>query len=89
MKSVGEGFTTFSVGDKVLHQGYFDKRRATFQHSSVVPAEIAAKIPPNLSFDQAATIPLTVATASVGLYNKKLAPYGGAALTPPWEEGGP
>ncbi len=71
-----------------LYQGYFDDRRAAFQQYAVVPAEIAAKIPENITFDQASTIPLTLATAALGLYNQKLSPYGGAALTAPWLDGG-
>ncbi len=71
-----------------MHQGYFDDRRATFQQYTVVPAEITAKIPENLTFDQASTIPLTLATAALGLYNEKLSPNGGAALTAPWLDGG-
>jgi NADPH:quinone reductase-like Zn-dependent oxidoreductase len=47
-----------------------------------------AQIPDNLTFDQAATIPLALATAALGLYNKKQQPHGGLALYPPWEEGG-
>ena len=29
-----------------------------------------------------------MATAALALYNKKQQPFGGAALTPPWVEGG-
>ncbi|EKM58616.1 uncharacterized protein PHACADRAFT_253081 [Phanerochaete carnosa HHB-10118-sp] len=86
VKKVGAGVTNVAVGDKVLHQGFFDNRRATFQQHTVVPAEIVAKIPPNLNFDQASTIPLTLATAAVGLYNDKKG--GGIDLDAPWEEGG-
>jgi len=86
VKKVGAGVTNVAVGDKVLHQGYFDNRRATFQQYTVVPAEIVAKIPPNLTFDQASTIPLTLATAAIGFYQKKKA--GGIGLDAPWEEGG-
>ncbi|KAJ3557464.1 hypothetical protein NM688_g1456 [Phlebia brevispora] len=80
VKKVGDGVTNFDVGDRVLHQGYFDKRRGTFQQYCIVPAEITAKA--------TATIPLSLGTTAVGLCNKKIVPYGGAALIPPWEEGG-
>ncbi|PSR72330.1 hypothetical protein PHLCEN_2v11778 [Hermanssonia centrifuga] len=86
VKELGEGVTSFAIGDKVLHQGYFTNRSATFQQYTIVPAEIVAKIPPNVTFDQASTIPLTLATASCGLYNTK--PNGGAGFSAPWEEGG-
>ncbi|KAI0684710.1 hypothetical protein BC835DRAFT_1292442, partial [Cytidiella melzeri] len=46
--------------------------------------------PSNISFEQASTVPLAVATAAFGLYSKKAAPpgHGGAGLHPVWEEGG-
>ncbi|KAI5120694.1 hypothetical protein M0805_007657, partial [Coniferiporia weirii] len=44
-------------------------------------------LPPNVSFDQGASVPLGFATASVGLYGKRTQP-GLQKLTPPWEEGG-
>lgn len=86
--AIGEGVARFAVGDRVMHQGFFNRRMATFQQYTTVPQDLAAKIPPNLSFDEAATIPLTMATAALGLYNKRIEPYGGCGLYPPWEEGG-
>ncbi|KAI0091066.1 GroES-like protein [Irpex rosettiformis] len=91
VKELGEGVTGFAVGDKVLYQGYFSNREATFQQYSINPAEITAKIPKNITVDQAATIPLVLATAVLGLYGSKAsgsARGDGAGLTPPWEEGG-
>ena len=46
-----------------------------------------AQIPDNLSFDQAATVPLGLATAAVGLYHEENK-NGSAALYPPWKDGG-
>lgn len=68
-----------------LHQGYFNNRNATFQQYTIVPAEIAAKIPDNITFDQASTIPLTLATAAIALYSPKPAGFG---LEFAWEESG-
>ncbi|KAI0684712.1 GroES-like protein, partial [Cytidiella melzeri] len=61
-----------AVGDKVV----FHHPKATFQQYSIVPAEITAKIPSNISFEQASTVPLVLATAAFGLYSKKVAPPG-------------
>ena len=48
-----------------------------------------AQIPDNLTFDQAATIPLALATSAVALYHDGENVIGGTCgLTPPWEEGG-
>ena len=41
-----------------------------------------------MSFDQAASIPLTLSTAAIALYHPEGAVNGTAALTPPWEAGG-
>ncbi|KAI0697615.1 chaperonin 10-like protein [Cytidiella melzeri] len=86
VKEVGEGIATFAVGDKELLR----EPKETFQQITVVPAEIAAKLLSNLTFDQAATVSLTLATAAFGLYSKKAAFHarGGAELVPPWQEGG-
>jgi hypothetical protein len=47
----------------------------------------AFQIPDNLSFDQASTIPLGLATAAIGLYQKKKE-RGGLELVAPWVQGG-
>ncbi|TCD60662.1 hypothetical protein EIP91_009722 [Steccherinum ochraceum] len=82
--AVGEGVTNFAVGDRVVYQGFFTNRLATFKQYSVVPAEIVAKVPDGISFDQAASIPLGLATAAVALYNSG----NGIDLVAPWKEGG-
>ncbi|KAI5120697.1 hypothetical protein M0805_007660 [Coniferiporia weirii] len=87
VEEVGEGVQGFSKGDRVLHQGFYTNDKATFQQYTVVPAEITAKLPSNVSFDQAASIPLGLATAAVGLYGNRSQP-GLQKLIPPWEEGG-
>ena len=71
---VGSSVTRFSVGDRVLGLGIFlsnqSNAHATFQHYTVVPAVIAAPIPSTLSFEDAAVIPLGLATAACGLFQK-------------------
>ncbi|EKM58626.1 uncharacterized protein PHACADRAFT_207435 [Phanerochaete carnosa HHB-10118-sp] len=86
VKKLGAGVTDVSVGDKVLFQGKFNTRYSTFQQYTVAPAELVAKVPSNLTLDQASAIPAAVATASLGLYSHNEAD--GIALTAPWEEGG-
>jgi len=90
---VGEGVTGFKAGDRVVHEGwYLENDKGTFQQYDIVPAEILAKIPSSMSFEEAATIPLGLATAVVGLYlplgeaAKSFNPDGnaGIGLTPPW-----
>jgi len=87
--AVGKGVAGFAVGDKVVHQGWFTNDQAAFQQYTIVPAEITAKVPSNISFDEAASIPLALATAALGLYGAAVTQgQGGLGLTPPWEDAG-
>ncbi|KZT22238.1 GroES-like protein [Neolentinus lepideus HHB14362 ss-1] len=87
--ALGKGVTGFAVGDKVFHQGWFTNDKATFQQYTIVPAEITAKLPSNISLDEAASIPLGLATAALGLYGAVVPQgQGGLGLTPPWEDAG-
>jgi len=91
VEEVGEGVTSFSVGDRVFHQGLFNvDKYASFQQYVLVPAEIAAKIPDNITIEQASTLPLGLATAAEGLYgNGNRAETNAKRLLPrPWEAGG-
>ncbi|KAI0067656.1 GroES-like protein [Artomyces pyxidatus] len=87
VEAVGEGVTHLEVGDRVLYQFRWSSDRSTFQQYGLADAARIAKIPGNVSFDGAATIPLGLATAAIGNYAKKSL-RGGAALHRPWEDGG-
>ncbi|KAH8112689.1 GroES-like protein [Phellopilus nigrolimitatus] len=87
IEEVGEGVQGFAKGDRVVHEGFFSNDKATFQQYTTVPAEITAKLPSNISFDQAASVPLGLATAAIGLYEARVA-KGLEKLTPPWVAGG-
>lgn len=82
---VGEGVTSLKEGDRVLGNGDWDNKRGAFQEYTIAAARFASKIPENLSFDEAASIPLTMMTAAIGFYQKGAM---GAGLVAPWEEGG-
>lgn len=47
-----------------------------------MPAEISAKVPENITLDEAASIPVSLATAALAFYNPKPA---GCGLEFPWE----
>ncbi|TCD65393.1 hypothetical protein EIP91_002727 [Steccherinum ochraceum] len=85
--AVGGGVTKVEVGDRILHQGLGNLRQAVFQEYTVASEDLVAKIPSHISFDEASSLPVAVATAAVGLYAPK-AKDGGAALIAPWKEGG-
>lgn len=87
VEALGEGVQGFQKGDRVAHEGnFFSYDKATFQQYATVPAVITGKLPDNVSFDEAASIPLGIATAAVGLYADR--PAGVQKYTPAWEEGG-
>ncbi|KAK1229507.1 hypothetical protein PQX77_007430 [Marasmius sp. AFHP31] len=65
---LGEGVEGFNVGERVVFQGFFTNDYAGFQQFTKVPAEIVAKIPGSISYSQAASVPLGLATAAIGLY---------------------
>ncbi|TFK79449.1 GroES-like protein [Polyporus arcularius HHB13444] len=100
LEEVGADVTTLVKGDKILFQGFFVNESATFQQYCLVPAAITAKIPDNISFDQAASVPLGLATVVLALYNHdpntdKSAlglrlpdTHRSLRFTPPWAEGG-
>ncbi|KAH8074799.1 GroES-like protein [Cristinia sonorae] len=83
---VGEGVTNLAVGDRVFHQGWFTNRLATFKQFTISAAEIVAKIPDNITFDQAASIPVGLGATFIGLYGKLN--VRGAGLVAPWQDGG-
>ncbi|KAL0059591.1 hypothetical protein AAF712_013642 [Marasmius tenuissimus] len=75
---LGEGAEGVKVGDRVVFQGFFTNDHAGFQQFTKVPAEIVAKIPDSISYSQAASVPVGLATAALGLYWTG----GGAGLNP-------
>ncbi|KAI0763243.1 GroES-like protein [Irpex lacteus] len=85
--AIGEGVVGLNIGDRVLYEALFHPDTMSFQEYTVSDAVQVAKVPSNVSFDGAATIPSCFTTAAVGLY-QKVKRRGGLALTAPWEEGG-
>ncbi|KAJ3799542.1 GroES-like protein [Lentinula aff. detonsa] len=82
VEEVGEGVEGFSKGDKVFGQGYFVNEMGGFQQYALIPAEIVGKIPPNIDYAQASTIPLGFNTAAIGLLH---AQPEGAGLNPTFD----
>ncbi|KAG8220529.1 chaperonin 10-like protein [Butyriboletus roseoflavus] len=85
VEGVGEGVTQFKKGDKVFHQGTAaNDQYGTFQEYVLVPAEIVVRIPANITFDQAAALPVCVGTVAIPFYSPSPV---GAGLKAPWEGG--
>ncbi|KAG1866849.1 chaperonin 10-like protein [Suillus subluteus] len=80
VEEVGKSVDNFRKGDRVLAHGKFTNDFTAFQQYALTVASFTAKIPSSESFDSAATVPLGLDTALVGLYGNEF----GAGITPPW-----
>lgn len=80
VEELGEGVTDFEKGDRVVLQGQLKNDYAGLQQYALGVAATAAKIPSNISYDEASTLPVALTAPYVGLYNQN--PYG-LGLVPP------
>ncbi|KAE9395973.1 GroES-like protein [Gymnopus androsaceus JB14] len=80
VEEIGEGVQGFSKGDKVFCQGSFVNEMAGFQQYASNPAEIVGKIPSNIDYAQASSIPAGFTTAAIGIMSKN-----GLALNPSFD----
>ncbi|KAL7266974.1 hypothetical protein RUND412_010459 [Rhizina undulata] len=79
VEKVGDEVKDFKVGDRVMSQCYFESAdHGGFQQYCVLDATLVGKIPDNIDFDDAATVPLASFTAIVGLFSPP-----GLGLQPP------
>ncbi|KAL7267195.1 hypothetical protein RUND412_010227 [Rhizina undulata] len=79
VEKVGSKVKGFKVGDRVMYVHNFEPAdHGGFQQYSVQDASLVGKIPDNVDFDDAATVPLTSFTAFVGLFSSS-----GLGLQPP------
>ncbi|KAI0072604.1 GroES-like protein [Panus rudis PR-1116 ss-1] len=88
---LGKDVQNLVVGDRVaVEAAAMDDRYTAYQQYAVSPADLAFKVPKNISFDEAATLPVGFATALAGLYGDFTPDQEryGAGLTPFWREGG-
>ncbi|KIM59437.1 hypothetical protein SCLCIDRAFT_126262 [Scleroderma citrinum Foug A] len=81
---VGQGVVNFTKGQRVFAHGNRSDDESSHQQYALATAAFTAKIPENLTYDQAATVPLGFDTAAVGMYSEVL----GAGLVPPWRPEG-
>ncbi|KAF5313950.1 hypothetical protein D9758_018684 [Tetrapyrgos nigripes] len=85
VEEVGDGVVGFKKGDRIMTQGMgwpFANEYGGFQQYARAVAELAAKIPQNITYSQAASIPLALATAAIGLYAES---PNGAGLNPTFD----
>ncbi|ELU40030.1 alcohol dehydrogenase groES-like domain-containing protein [Rhizoctonia solani AG-1 IA] len=73
VEAVGPEVNDFKVGDRMLGFTVYTYGRddeTTFQEKAIVQTDIIAKIPENITDDQASTIPVAAVAALVGLFQK-------------------
>jgi NADPH2:quinone reductase len=68
VSAVGSSVRNFRPGDRVAGFHVMDTPRGTYAEYTVCPEQTVFHIPESMSFEEAATIPLTMYTASVGLF---------------------
>ncbi|KAF9264144.1 GroES-like protein [Marasmius fiardii PR-910] len=79
--------TRLKKGDRVVFQGVFKPNYSTYQQYTLIPHDLAAKIPPNVSSLEAASIPMALATAGFDLNIPSfLNGHAGAGIHPFWED---
>ncbi|KAK7040272.1 hypothetical protein VNI00_009739 [Paramarasmius palmivorus] len=85
VEELGEGVDAEKLpkGTRVFYQGKYAPDTAGFQQYSLIPADLVAKIPPKLTYSEAASIPVAFVCAAYGLFAPK--PYGGE-LNPEFNE---
>lgn len=68
---VGPGVTRFKKGDRIVSLAPgFESRNGGFQTYSALSADLSSPIPDDLDFAKAAVLPLGMATAAAGLFQK-------------------
>ncbi|KAG9091921.1 hypothetical protein FRC06_000326 [Ceratobasidium sp. 370] len=69
VEAIGEGVSNFKKGDRVFFQGDCSHDGATFQHYATVMSNIVARTPSNITDEQASTLPTSIVTSVVLLFN--------------------
>ncbi|KAG9121586.1 hypothetical protein FRC07_002399, partial [Ceratobasidium sp. 392] len=69
VEAVGEGVSNFKKGDRVFFQGDCSHDGATFQHYATVKSNLVSKTPSNITDEEASTLPTSIVTSVVLLFN--------------------
>ncbi|KIJ59658.1 hypothetical protein HYDPIDRAFT_32992 [Hydnomerulius pinastri MD-312] len=86
VEKVGEGVSNLTKGDKIFFQTAFGGKYSSFKEYVIVAADVAGKIPDNISFDQAASISVGIIPFAVAFYAQQ--PHGFAFTAPFKADGG-
>ncbi|CAI0644556.1 unnamed protein product [Colletotrichum noveboracense] len=83
VEAVGEGVLGFSKGDRVAAFHEMGAPHGSYAEYSIAWADSAFHIPAHITFEEAATIPLTAMMAALGLYQRLGLPLPWSAITEP------
>jgi NADPH:quinone reductase-like Zn-dependent oxidoreductase len=85
---VGPGVTRFKAGDRILghavgvERDHNDPAEGAFQDYTVLLANMTARIPDGISYENAAVLPLALSTAACALYEKDCLGLAHPSLSP-------
>ncbi|RPD72426.1 GroES-like protein [Lentinus tigrinus ALCF2SS1-7] len=88
VEEIGSQVKNIANGDNIMFTfGVNEPEKGSYQQYRVVSADNAAKVPDNITFDQAASVPTCLATVATGIWAHE--PGASSVDFPaPWEEGG-
>ncbi|KAG8781429.1 hypothetical protein FRC12_021904 [Ceratobasidium sp. 428] len=69
VEDVGNAIQGFKKGDRVFFQGNFNNDQSTFQQYAVADAKLVGRTPPNITDEQASTLPSSLSTAVATLFD--------------------
>ncbi|EMD40146.1 hypothetical protein CERSUDRAFT_112362 [Gelatoporia subvermispora B] len=87
VEEVGPNVQGFAKGDNVCFQAGPTNSYCAFQQYALAAVHVTAKIPSNITFDEAVSVPSGINTAAMGLFAHDITVYG-AKLSPPWKDAG-
>ncbi|KAG9121751.1 hypothetical protein FRC07_002158 [Ceratobasidium sp. 392] len=70
VEAVGSDVLDFKTGDRVFFQGDFNNDQSTFQQYALADAKLVGRTPPNITDDQASSLPSSLSTAVAALFDK-------------------
>ncbi|KAG9121754.1 hypothetical protein FRC07_002155 [Ceratobasidium sp. 392] len=70
IEAVGSDVLDFKKGDRVFFQGDFNNDQSTFQQYALADARLVGRTPPNITDDQASSLPSSLSTAVAALFDK-------------------
>ncbi|KAL7947517.1 GroES-like protein [Trichoderma barbatum] len=75
VEAVGSNVYEFRKGDRVAAAHPMQTENGTYAEYATAPVNTCFLLPPNISFEEASTIPFALCTAAIGLYQRLQIPF--------------